>query len=132
MAVEKTVNDGKEAGGVFLRVSKHEFLIYKVVVKGASPIFALVDEENRLLMSEADAPSPQMEYTRKWPTNPPDFPLRINYQHSLGMSFLAAIQYTYIVEHHLQNGSVEELINIDYVSQEPEDDFFQDLGVTTA
>ena len=129
MAVNKTVR--KEDVAVLVRVRDGEHLVYKITVLGAQPIFTLVDQDSRLLMSQDDSSIPQMVYTRRWP-NPTDNPVKVNNDHTMALSFLAAIKYTYLVEHRRSDDSVKSvIIDVDYESQRPEDTFFQNLGVIT-
>ena len=131
MAVDVDVTT--ETVAVFLDVTDGERLRYRVTVKGASPIFTLVDSQaKKLLMSNKDKPvstMPDVVYERRWPL-PADQTLQVT-SHTMGFHFLAAISYRYEVERQFENGSSEVLIDITYSSQSPEDWYFQDLDVTT-
>lgn|GEM_PF-1775219 len=137
MAVQKTVNNGNEKSAVFVDVSGGEYLLYRMTVRGSQPVFTLVDSKtDKLLLSNKDTPkskSPKQVYERRWPQ--PADPVVVNTSHTMGMNFLAAVQYDYVVEHHRVKGSndqiVETLIDITYKSTGPEDWFFQRLGVLT-
>lgn len=137
MAVQKTVNGGHEKSAVFLDVSDGAYLLYKMTVRGSTPVFTLVDSKNdKLLLSHKDTPkstTPKQVYERKWPL-PPDS-VAVDTSHTMGMHFLGTIQYDYVVEHRRKKGSsdklVETLIDITYKSTAPEDWFFQRLGVLT-
>jgi hypothetical protein len=128
-----TKSPRKESAAVFVDVSAGEFLLYRVTVRGVRPIFTLVDSEvNVLLLSSKDAPvtNSPLVYERKWPL-PVDSREAVT-NHTLGMNFFAApITYTYVVEHHLANGSVVLVDDIDFDSQTPDDWFFQGLSVAT-
>jgi hypothetical protein len=131
MSVTKTAR--KESAAVFVDVSGGEYLLYRLVVKGVKPIFTLVDSDvNALLLSSKDNPvsTLPLTYERKWPL--PSDSLEAVTDHPLGMQFLAApITYTYVVEHHLANSSVDVIDDIDFNSTTPADWYFQGLGVTT-
>lgn len=131
MAVNVTVT--KESVAVFLDVTGGEHLIYKVTVRGATPVFTLVDSQTQtLLMSSKDTPSetsPAVVYQRKWPL-PVDQTLRVS-SHTMGFHFLAAISYRYEVERQRAGGTSEILMDITYTSTSPEDWYFQDWQVTT-
>lgn len=137
MTVQKTVNNGNEKSAVFVDVSGGEYLLYRVTVRGSQPVFTLVDSKtNKLLLSNKDTPkstSPKQVYERHWPL--PADPIMVNSNHPMGMNFLAAIQYDYVVEHRRAKGNkdqlVETLIDITYKSTGPEDWFFQGLSVVT-
>ena len=122
-----------ETVAVFLDVTNGEQLNYRVTVKGATPVFTLVDSQtNKLLMSNKDTPvatSPSVTYERKWPL-PADQILQVT-GHTMGFHFLAAISYRYEVERRFEDGTSEVLIDITYSSKAPEDWYFQDLDVTT-
>ncbi len=60
----------------------------------------------------------------------PADPVSPSTSHTLGLSFLDKIQYTYTVELHHPGGSKEVLIDIDYISENFEPAFFQRLAVT--
>lgn len=131
MAVDVQVTT--ETVAVFLDVTNGEHLHYRVTVRGATPVFTLVDSQtNKLLMSHKDTPvatSPSVTYERKWPL-PADQTLQVT-GHTMGFHFLAAISYRYEVVRHFGDGTSEVLIDITYSSQAPEDWYFQDLDVTT-
>jgi hypothetical protein len=131
MAVDVQVTT--ESVAVFLDVTNGEHLTYKVTVRGATPIFTLVDSQTKkLLMSSKDNPIatvPSVIYQRKWPL-PADQTLQVT-SHTMGFHFLAAISYRYEVERQFEDGTSEVLIDITYTSQAPEDWYFQDFDVTT-
>ena len=127
------VNVTKESAAVFLDVTGGEHLIYKVTVRGATPIFTLVDSQTQqLLISSKDAPSatsPAVVYQRKWPL-PADQTLQVT-SHTMGFHFLAAISYRYEVVRQRADGTAETLMDITYSSTSAEDWYFQDWQVTT-
>jgi len=128
-----TKSPRKESVAVFVEVSGGEFLLYRVTVRGVRPIFTLVDSEvNVLLLSNKNTPANNspLVYERHWPL-PADSREAVA-NHTLGMNFQAApITYSYVVEHHLANGSLVLIDDIDFTSSTPEDWFFQGLSVTT-
>jgi hypothetical protein len=131
MAVDVQVTT--ETVAVFLDVTNGEHLTYRVTVRGATPVFTLVDSQTKkLLMSNKDNPiaaMPSVIYQRKWPL-PVDQTLQVT-SHTMGFHFLAAISYRYEVERQFENGTSEVLMDITYSSQSPEDWYFQDFDVTT-
>ncbi len=131
MAVDVQVTT--ESVAVFLDVSNGEHLTYKVTVRGATPVFTLVDSQTKkLLMSHKDKPiatTPSVIYQRKWPL-PADQTLQVT-SHTMGFHFLAAISYRYEVERQFEDGTSEVLMDITYSSQSPEDWYFQDFDVTS-
>lgn len=128
-----TVAVTKESVAVFLDASAGEHLLYRVTVRGATPVFTLVDSQtNKLLLSNKDSPvitSPSVIYERKFPL-PSDQTLQAT-SHTMGFHFLAAISYRYEVERQRENGTPEVLMDIAYSSTGPEDWYFQDWQVTT-
>jgi len=128
-----TVAVTKESVAVFLDATAGEYLLYKVTVRGAKPVFTLVDSQtNKLLLSNKDSPattSPNVIYERRFP-RPSDQTLQAT-SHTMGFHFLAAISYRYEVERQLANGTSEVLMDISYSSTAPEDWYFQDWQVTT-
>jgi len=131
MAVDVDVTT--ETVAVFLDVTSGEHLTYKVTVRGATPVFTLVDSQTKkLLMSNKDQPiqtMPSVIYQRRWPL-PADQTLEVT-SHTMGFHFLAAISYRYEVARQFEDGTSEVLMDITYTSQAPEDWYFQDLDVTS-
>ena len=132
MAVQLDVR--KESVAVFLDATEGEHLLYRVTVRGVSPIFTLVDSQaNRLLMSHKDQPvstTPSVVFERRWPL-PPDQTLQVS-SHTMGFQFLGApISYKYEVERIRSTGTSELIMDITYSSNIPTDSFFQHLQVTT-
>ncbi|MDQ3817579.1 MAG: hypothetical protein M3362_07810 [Acidobacteriota bacterium] len=131
--VKKTVR--KEISAVFLNATLDEFLLYKLTVQGATPIFTLVDTNNNLIMSSNDAPNPPGSgtYQRVWPK--PADPVSTTTVHTLGIHFLAALKYTYVVEHRVRTSAgsdlKEQLMDIDFESSTATDWVFEGLTVTT-
>ena len=131
MAVDVDVT--KESVAVFLDASNDEHLIYRVTVKGAKPIFALVDSQTQQLLLSSknppDATMPAVVFERQWPLSSDQTQLATS--HTMGFQFLAAISYRYEVELIRADGTSESVMDITYKSTEPEDAFFQDLQITT-
>ena len=130
MAIQTIVT--KESAAVFLDITGGEQLVYRLTVRGSQPIFTLVDARiDKLLMSNKSSPVSQnpLVYERRWPL-PIDSPSTAT-NHTLGMHFLAAVEYRYEVEVHLSGAGVQStLIDITYKSTAPEDWYFQALSVT--
>lgn len=124
----------KESVAVFLEASEGEHLLYRVTVRGVSPIFTLVDSQvNRLLLSHKNAPVatlPLVVFERRWPL-PTDQTLQVS-SHTMGFQFLGApITYKYEVQRIQANGASDSIIDMTYSSDTPTDSFFQALQVTT-
>jgi hypothetical protein len=130
MAVEVDVTVEKVA--VFVDILLDEQLVYRVTVRGAQPIFTLVDSQTKqLLMSHDDNPvdvSPDVIFERRWPSSDPTQPVT---GHTMGFQFLGAISYRYEVTREASDGTSDTIIDITYSSTAPEDVFFQDLQVST-
>jgi hypothetical protein len=131
MAVNVTVT--KESAAVFVDVALGEHLIYKLTVKGAEPIFTLVDSETEeLLMSQDDQPSattPNVVFERRWPLD--DDQIQDVTSHVMGLQFLGAISYRYLVQRKRLSAATETIIDITYTATEAEDSHFQNLQVST-
>jgi hypothetical protein len=130
MAVQTIVV--KESAAVFLDVTGGEHLVYRVTARGSQPIFTLVDAKiDKLLLSNKNEPisTNPLVYERKWPL-PIDSP-STSTNHTLGMHFLAAVEYHYEVGVYDDNGDLRlTLIDIKYTANAPEDSYFQALSVT--
>ena len=123
---------GSETEAVIIDASDEEFLLYRVIVRGPTPIFTLVDAKNNaLLMSSKDEPVPGTTdtYERRWPK--PSDGVSVHTSHTIGFQFLGVEQYTYQVEHHRKNAPAKALIDIDYRPTSPEDSCFESLDIVT-
>ena len=130
MAVKKTSR--QEDTSVFLAVRKNEFLLYRVIVAGDQPMFVIADEKGNVIMTSQNLP-PKKIYEQRWPDANPS--TAKNQQHTIVGMFIAAVKYTYQVEHHKSDGTVHLAIDIDYERVKPfqaEDRFRQSLGVKPA
>jgi hypothetical protein len=105
---------------VDLRVG--EFLLYKVIALGSTPVFTLADDRGRTILTSQGKP-PQMSYQRKWPKSPDDDPLeRVNEHAIIGLMGLVT-KYTYKVELHKSDGSIKEtVVHSDFIREKPFDD----------
>ncbi len=115
---------------VTIDLRDNDFLLYKMTVRGSRPIFTVEDSRAvRTIFSDEDEPATTepLLYERRWPIQGDIISTVTN--HVAGISFLAAIAYTYQVECHRGNGTVEELKDIDLTSSAPEDKTFIRLGV---
>ena len=110
MAATRTVNGGKDAAGVTLDALPpiRDYLIYKVTVSGSQPDFELVEQGSQKVLLQPQGAAVQT-YKRKWPSaaelqqiNPDD-----SFRHILGMKFLGAVSYRFVVERY---GSDDELV----------------------
>jgi len=128
----KKARVGVDTETVSVNASNEEFLLYRVIVKGPTPLFTLVDAgNNALLLSSEDGPvqGTTDTYERIWPK--PADNVSTHTSHTIGFQFLGAAQYTYQVEHHRKNAPVRVLIDIDYQPTAPGDSCFEDLDVVT-
>jgi hypothetical protein len=131
MAVDVDVT--KESVAVFVDVSAGDKLIFRVTVRGAAPIFTLVDSQtHRRLMSSDDQPvatMPAVVFVRIWPKVGDQ--VLAGTSHTMAFQFFAAISYRYEVELNRADGTSDLVLDITYSANEPEEEFFQDLQVTT-
>jgi len=132
MAVQRNVT--KETPAVFVHVSGGESLRYRLTAQGAQPLFTLVDSRvDSLLLSNQSAPisNAPLVFERRWPLPIDSVSTATN--HTMGLHFIAAPQYHYVVDVLNSNGQViRTLIDISYSSNVPDDVFFQGLSVTAA
>lgn len=132
MSATRKVNDGKDDGAVTLRATAplNEFLLYKVTVQGAQPKFSLVESGTKKVLMEA--PPVQQTYQRKWPKAGQDsFQAGDVRKHVLGMSFLKAVSYRFVVEHYDSEGTlIKVLTDVTWSSQQPESNRFEPFTVS--
>ena len=131
MAVDTDVT--KESVAAFLDVTAGDQLVYRVTPRGATPIFTLVDSQTKQrLMSSNDQPvatSPDVVFERRWPRSTDQ--VLPGTSHTMAFQFLAAISYRYEVRRESGDGTSELVLDITYSSTSPDEEFFQDLQVTT-
>lgn len=112
-----------------------EFLLYKMTVLGATPLFTLADDRGRTIMTSENIP-PQMNYERRWPRSPDDDPVPAESEHAMVGLMALVTQYTYKVELHNADGSVKSVVihsQYDRVAPLADDDkFMRDLAVSVA
>ena len=125
MAVTRHPNDGHDAGGVTLnaRSPLDEYLKYKVTVSGAQPAFTLVETGSNKVLLEANSGTPlQQTYERRWPTGAEAGGIQPGneFRHTLGMSFLLAVKYRFVVEHYDSDDNLlETLTDVEWSSDSP-------------
>ncbi len=119
----------QQLGSVQVNRTAGEYLSYKLTVEGATPIFSFACE-HRSLRSEKDFPGhPMREYEWLWGKDDADSDADDDV-YVVGMSFLTATKYTLRVEHRRDDDSVIKLLkDIDYESQDPNDNFKETLRV---
>jgi hypothetical protein len=109
-----------------------EFLLYKMTVLGATPVFTLADDRGRTIMTSENFP-PQMNYQKKWPLSPDDDPVPSESDHAMIGLMPLVTQYTYKVELHNADGSLKSVvIHSQYDRVAPlsvEDKFMRNLTV---
>ena len=86
-----------------------EFLLYKMTVLGATPLFTLADDRGRTIMTSENIP-PQMNYEKKWPLSPDDDPVPRESDHAMIGLMPLVTQYTYKVELHNADGSLKAVV----------------------
>ncbi len=86
-----------------------EFLLYKMTVLGATPLFTLADDRGRTIMTSENIP-PQMNYEKKWPVSPDDDPVPRENDHAMIGLMPLVTQYTYKVELHNADGSLKSVV----------------------
>ncbi|HZH31143.1 MAG TPA: hypothetical protein VEY11_10305 [Pyrinomonadaceae bacterium] len=122
MGADRKINGGKDAGGVVLRATSpiNDYLLYKVTVSGAQPHFTLVERGRPLPLLEAPPPV-QKTYQRKWPIAGTDQVSKGDmFEHNLGMAFLKAVKYRYVIEHYDDGDNlIAVLKDVEWSSQNP-------------
>lgn len=106
-----------------------QHLVYEVCARGAQPIFTLADAREVLLLSDLDPQGKPGCWRRIWPKTPDEIPPTSSITHTLGMTFLAAVAYTYRVERRGPGDEVTLIKDCDYESQRAEDKYFTSLTV---
>jgi|ERR1043166_903987 hypothetical protein len=136
MAVQTNVI--AEQPNVSVHVTAGEHLQYKVSPRGARPIFELVDTRldppnGRELMSANSSPASDnpLTFVREWPL--PNDTVTTATNHTLGLQFLAAIEYRYEVGVFDANDNLlRKVIDITYTSTAADQTFFQALNVNAS
>jgi hypothetical protein len=91
-----------------------EYLVYKVTVSGATPVFTLADDRGRTILTSEGA-SPRRDYEREWPLSPDDDPIPRRSEHEIIGLMALVTKYTLTVELCHRDGSVKEtVIDSDY------------------
>jgi len=131
MSVARTIRNETKAISLKLSdLNRGEYLLYKLKVWGAQGIFSIVDEKSRILIKSTDYPSPQQDYSRKWPNTPEDIPAEKDIIYTLVVSFIKATKYTFIVEYCKGDGSLPvTLKNIDFESENVSDSDYNTLRI---
>ncbi|HEY8204361.1 MAG TPA: hypothetical protein VIF81_06520 [Pyrinomonadaceae bacterium] len=136
MAVQTNVI--AEQPNVSIDVTGGEHLQYKLTPRGARPVFQLVDTRldppnGRVLMSANSAPASNnpLTFVRKWPV--PNDTVNSTTNHTMGLQFLAAIQYRYEVGVFDSNDKLlRTVIDITYTATAADQTFFQSLNVNAS
>jgi hypothetical protein len=127
-----------EQPNVSIDITGGEQLLYKVTSRGARPLFDLVDTRldppnGRVLMSNRSNPvsTSPLVHQRKWP-QPGDTATTAT-NHTLGLHFLAAVEYRYEVGVFDSNDNLlRQVIDITYTSVAADETFFQSLNVNAS
>src|SRR5437868_5647565 len=120
-----------EEPSVTVNLTAGERLIYQVIVRGSTPTFTLEDSRaGKTLLNSEDEPTSQepLTFSRRWPRQGDT--IEVLTQHTMGMTFLAAVQYTYKADLLRPDGTKQPVIDMDFKSSSAEDDFFQNLAVS--
>jgi len=120
-------------------LSGGEYLSYKLTVEGANPIFTFACKHNPRLSEHEFAGHPKQVYEWTWsrPTPgatgvPNEKSDAVDDLYVVAMAFIAAVKYTLVIEHRDRNNKViRKLQDIDYESQDPEDNFTESLRIFT-
>lgn len=109
-----------------------EFLVYRMTVLGATPLFTLADDRGRTIMTSENIP-PQMDYEKKWPLSPDDDPVPRESDHAMIGLMPLVTRYIYKVELHNGDGSIKSVpIHSQYDRVAPladDDKFMRNLTV---
>ena len=118
--------------GIKVRVSSGEYLYFRLTAQGAEPIFTFACKHKARLSEHQFDGHPKKVYEWTWSKgadesdNPKDM-------YAVGMSFIAALRYTLLVEHRAQDDSLIDLVkDIDYESNQPADNYTETLRIHTA
>lgn len=115
----------KDTLSIVIKLTKGEFLTYKVTPKGAEALFVFSCASRSLLASTDFDDHPADTYEWKWSKD--DFGSDEHDDvYGVRFQFITAVKYTLVVKHHKQDGSVVTLKDIDYESQNP-GDWYQDI-----
>ena len=136
MAVQTNVR--AEQPNVSVDVTGGEHLQYKVSPRGARVVFELVDTRldppnGRVLMSASSAPasSNPLTFVRKWPM--PNDTVTAATNHTLGLQFVAAVEYRYEVGvFDSNNNLLRRVLDITYTSTTADPPLFQSLNVNAS
>jgi hypothetical protein len=126
MAVTRTARI--EPGGVLLHASAGDFILHEVTASGINPLFSLVDSSSQRVLLTINSPAAGETRSRQWPL--PADPVNVTTVHTLGLSFLGAIKYTWKATLH-SSGIQQVVADVDYESTNPEQAQFDSLAVTT-
>lgn len=136
MAIQTDVTT--EQPNVSLDVTGGEHLLYKVTSRGARPVFNVVDNgvdrpNGRVLLSNRDNPFSlnPLIHQRKWPLGNDAVATATN--HTLGLQFLAAVEYRYEVGvYDSSDQLIRQIIDITYTSAAADQTYFQSLNVNAS
>lgn len=130
MSVKFSCRDGGDLLATELDVSNGEFLEYEVSFQGAKPTFAVVDQHGTVVLSPKNQPVAPGRYVKRWPAKKVRVPDDLNF--TLGVHFIAAIQYAYQVRRKSKTGKlIETCKDCTYASTTATDSFFDPLRVFT-
>src|ERR1043165_8678000 len=89
-----------------LEVSNGEYLEFEVSFQGAKATFAVVDQHGTIVLSPKNAPESPGRYVSRWPKSKVKVPDDLNF--TLGVHFIAATQYAYLVTRRTKGGKLIE------------------------
>lgn len=128
----RTCEPGRNQAAVRLRVSQGETLRYEVVVDGPHGSFVIADEGDTVILSDRDPAASPGRYVRVWPGAGDSVGPGNEVSHSLGLTFLGAISYTWTITRVAASGAaVATLKRCRYERTQQTDVFFDALSIFT-
>lgn len=128
----RTCEPGRNQAAVRLRVSQGETLRYEVVVDGPHGSFVIADEGDTVILSDRDPAASPGRYVRVWPGAGDSVGPGDEVSHSLGLTFLGAISYTWTITRVAASGAaVATLKRCRYERTQQTDVFFDALSIFT-
>jgi hypothetical protein len=137
MAVKRTKRTSR--GSARVKTSdRSEHLHYFITVSGSRGIFTLSCEHRDFVWRSSDFGPPKKNYDIVWPRTAADEDGSDD-GYTFSMAFAAALKYTLRIEHHDSSHNLVKsslvptgvMKDIDYESEEAEEDFFEGYTVKT-
>lgn len=132
MSVKAECEKGQNLLATDLNVTAGEYLVYEVSFRGAQPLFTIVDQHGVIVMDPKDKVDAGT-FRKKWPAKKSDVKIPDDLNHTLSMSFIAAVEYDYVVTMYSKAGKkVEVCKNCSYSSTTSTDTYHVPLRIFTA